>query len=181
MIQTARPIPEMKPKKYYLSLRHQYLPKRIKLVIVAESPPISGLYFYDANGRTSESLFAELMRQLRFCPPAKKDGLIEFKERGWVLVDATYRPVNGPISRADCNRIIEQDYELLRDDLKSLISDHSTPLVLIKKNVCRLLGPKLVDDGFTVLNRGRDVYFPSNGWQKKFREQFGRILEDVGL
>jgi hypothetical protein len=51
--------------------------------------------------------------------------------------------------------IIIRDYPLLRDDLASLLSDQSVPLVLIKKNVCRILQPKLVEDGFNVLNGDR--------------------------
>ena len=40
----------------YLSFRRKYEPTIVKLVIVAESPPKSGLYFYNPEGRTSEPL-----------------------------------------------------------------------------------------------------------------------------
>src|SRR5262245_3929421 len=78
----------------YHDLRLQYAPQSTKLVIVAESPPASGKYFYDPTGATSEPLFAALMKQLRFSASRKEDGLREFQRRGWVLVDATYEPVN---------------------------------------------------------------------------------------
>jgi hypothetical protein len=58
------------------------------------------------------------------------------------------------------------------------MSDRSTPSVLIKKNVCRILEPKLAQHGFNVLNRGRVIYFPSTGRQKDFYRQFGEILEN---
>jgi hypothetical protein len=70
---------------------------------------------------------------------------------------------------------------LLRDDLTALMTDHSIPLILIKENVCRILGPKLTRDGFNVLNRGRVAYFPSAGRQKDFHREFGAILESAGL
>ena len=84
-------------------------------------------------------------------------------------------------SRRDRDRVIARDYPLLRDDLASLMSDRSTPLVLIKANVCRILEPKLLEDGFNVVNRGLVIYFPSNGWQKKFCYQFGAVLKTAGI
>ena len=72
---------------------------------------------------------------------------------------------------------------MLYEDLtKKLRCDRSTPLILIKANVCRILGPKLVQDGFNVLNGSDDIIpFPSNGWQKKFCSQFGAILRSARI
>lgn len=78
----------------YLCLRHEYEPKPVRLVIVAESPPASGKYFYNPAGLSSEPLFTALMKQIDFLPRTKQDGLTEFQRRGWVLVDSTYEPVN---------------------------------------------------------------------------------------
>ena len=50
-------------------------------------------------------------------------------------------------------------------------------MVLIKRNVCRLLEPRLTDEGFNVLNRGRVIYFPSTGRQKEFQQQFSAALQ----
>jgi hypothetical protein len=75
------------------------------------------------------------------------------------------------------DKVIVRDYPLLRDDLTALMADRSTPLVLIKTNVCRLLEPKLRQDGFNVLNRGRVIYFPSTGRQKEFQRQFSKVLQ----
>jgi hypothetical protein len=158
----------------YLSFRNKYAPKRIRLAIIAESPPASGKYFYDPAGIPSEPLFAALMRQLGISPRTKQDGLAEFQRSGWVLVDATYEPVNS-LTASNRNQIIARDYPLLRDDLASLVPDRSAPLILIKANVCRLLESRLLEDGFHVINRNRVVYFPGSGRQKKFHEQFSAI------
>ena len=56
----------------------------------------------------------------------------------------------------------------------------STPVVLIKANVCRLLESRMKEDGFNVLNGGRAVYFPSNGRQPDFRRQFDAVLKSTG-
>jgi hypothetical protein len=163
----------------YLDLRRRHEPKRIKPVVVAESPPASGRYFYDFTGTPSEPLFAALMKQLRLSPSTKEDGLLGFQRSGWVLVDATYEPVNKlPRSRKDS--VINRDYALLRDDLAALMPDRSIPLILIKKNVCEILEHKLTKDGFNVLNHGRVIYFPSTGRQKDFHRQFSEILASTG-
>jgi hypothetical protein len=164
----------MKARLDYLNLRRPFQPSDIRLVIIAESPPVSGRYFYDSSGRTTEPLFSALMKQCGITPRNKEQGLREFQKRGWILVDATYEPVNDP--EVDRDAIILRDYPLLRDDLLNLLSALTAPLVLIKANVCRLLDARLSADGFNVLNRGRAVYFPSNGRQGQFAAQFSEIV-----
>jgi hypothetical protein len=170
-----------KTREQYQDMRRRYLPESIRLVIVAESPPISGLYIYDATGKTTEPLFSALMKQLRFSPDSKEDGLRALQKSGWILVDATYEPVNtSDISSRERDAIIQRDYPLLKADLKNLLFDHSTPIILLKANVCRLLESKLLKDGFNVLNE-RPLPFPSTGHQIKFREQFRALLKLHGL
>jgi hypothetical protein len=170
----------MMKRTEYLDLRRLYEPQGlIRLVIIAESPPASGKYFYNPTGATSESLFAALMKQIGFFPSTKEEGLREFQRRGWILVDATYEPVNKGLPNSARDKVLERDYPLLRDDLATLTPDRSAPLVLIKANVCQILKPKLVQDGFNVLNRDDVVPFPSTGQQKKFHERFGAILRSA--
>jgi hypothetical protein len=159
-------------------MRRRYEPDVVRLVIIAESPPASGLYFYNPTGATSEWLFRALMQQLPFSPVNKESGLLEFQRRGWVLIDATYEPVN-ELSNGKRDKVIARDYRLLRDDLARLSPDRSVPLILIKENVCRLLEARLRKDGFNVLNSGRVVYFPSMWWQKDFHRQFAAVLKSL--
>jgi hypothetical protein len=162
----------------YLSLRRRYEPDNIRLVIIAESPPASGRYFYNSTGALTEPLFAALMRQLSISPVSKQNGLQEFQRRGWILVDATYEPVN-KLTRSRRNKVIARDYPLLRDDLATLVPDRSIPVILIKTNVCRILEPILADDGFNVLNSGRAIYFPSSGQQNEFHRQFSAVIKCI--
>lgn len=114
------------------------------------------------------------MKQLPYYPSSKKDGLKEFKRKGWMLIDATYQPVD---KRKDRNDIIERDYFKLRHDRSSLLQDRSTPVILIKANVCQILGRKLLKDGFNVLNNDNDpVPFPSHSHQIRFGKMFGALL-----
>ncbi|WP_396604570.1 hypothetical protein ACFLEY_07205 [Bradyrhizobium sp. YCK136] len=166
----------MKDRDYYLSLRRRYEPEQLKLVIVAESPPASGLYFYDPVGKVSEPLFAAFMQQIAFAPSNKEEGLVQLRQRGWLLVDATYEQVD---KREGRDETILRDFPLLCDDLVRLSPDKTVPLILIKVNVCRLLGPKLLTEGFKVANQGREIYFPSHGNQPKFHQQFSDALQSV--
>ena len=95
-------------------------------------------------------------------------------------VHATYEPVNA-LNDTMRDAVIVRDYPSLRDDVAHLVSNRPAPLVLIKANVCRVLEPRLVADGFKVLNRGRTIYFPSSGRRKEFEQQFGAILKSAGF
>jgi hypothetical protein len=170
----------MLDRSYYHSLRRLYEPELLKLMIIAESPPLSGKYFYDKSGAPTEPLFAALMQRLGMATVTKEEGLREFRRRGWILVDATYEPVNG-MSEVARDRVIERDYSLLLEDIKSLSPDLSLPIVLLKSNVCRLLDQKLTKHGFNVINRGQPVYFPSHGRQNEFKQQFISTLEAAGI
>jgi hypothetical protein len=74
--------------------------------------------------------------------------------------------------------VIARDYQELCGDLKRLLATrwNGVPLALIKANVCKLLEPKLKEDEFNVLNKGRTVYFPSHGRQPDFDRQFREIV-----
>lgn len=102
-------------RSQYLALRREFEPLKVQLVVVAESPPTSGKYFYNADGAVSEPLFDALMQQIGFAASSKEGGLREFQRKGWVLVDATYEPVN--VKGKDRDAVILRDYPLLRDDL----------------------------------------------------------------
>jgi hypothetical protein len=168
-------------RDYYLSHRQPYAPQDVRLVIVAESPPKNGTYIYDRDGRTSEWLFAALMKQLRFVPKTKDEGLRELQKKGWVLVDATYQPVDGEKNNKKRDEVILRDYPLLKTALEKMLADKSVPIVLIKVNVCDALEPKLKADGFNVINNGIRVSFPSHGRQPDFHRQFGAVLKSAGI
>ncbi|MGE0196929.1 MAG: hypothetical protein AB7P48_15060, partial [Methylocystis sp.] len=122
-----------KQRGQYLSLRRKFEPTRVTLAIVAESPPASGKYFYDSDGKVTEPLFSALMKQLVIQPKTMCEGLREFQSSGWILVDATYEPVNA-LANADRDLVIIRDYDELCSDLKRVLDTRwrEIPLVLIK-------------------------------------------------
>lgn len=50
----------------YLQLRNRYLPSKLNLLFILESPPVSGNYFYDETGKTTEPLFSTFMKFLNY-------------------------------------------------------------------------------------------------------------------
>ena len=162
----------------YLDMRRIYHPGSLNLLIIAESPPASGLYFYDPNGRVTEPIFAEFMKYLGLHPSTKADGLQALRDIGWLLLDATYEPIDKKFRSRDRRRdaILLRDYSQLKEDIQALSTGRSVPIVLMKENVCRVLEPVLLADKFNVLNRGRKVYLPVQGNQSHFHRQLREIL-----
>jgi len=109
-----------------------------------------------------------------------RNGAARLQRRGWILLDATYEPVDG-LKLSKRNKVIERDYPLLVAALIEISPDKSVPIVLVKKNVCEMLDRWLTDDGFNVLNKGVKVHFPSHSRQRNFRAQFPPLLKSAGL
>jgi hypothetical protein len=115
----------LRDKSDYLEIRSRYEPQVVNLIVVAESPPASGLYFYCATGSVKEPLFSALMKSLGASPTSKDEGLKLMASRGWVLVDATYEPVD---KNRDRDAVILRDYAMLCDDLLRLSPDMKTAM-----------------------------------------------------
>src|SRR5438876_1096168 len=91
---------------YYINLRNQFTPQNINIIFLLESPPASGNYFYNPAGSISEPLYQALMEYLGINVRTKVEGLTEFRNRGYLLVDATYTPVNNIINSIQRNQAI---------------------------------------------------------------------------
>lgn len=157
----------------YHAMRRAFAPDPLKLIVVAESPPEGGAYFYDDRNRGV--LFREMMKLIGESPGSKIEGLRAFQARGWLLVDATYEPVNRYDDEAERNEVILRDYPRLVTDLTHLTPRRTVPIILIKKNVCELLEMKLKADGFCVLNEGLMPPFPTYR-PHEFRAKFNEII-----
>jgi hypothetical protein len=164
----------MKNKEYYHRLRNKYLPDKLKNIFVLESPPASGKYFYDESGKINEPLFKAMMKLIGFNPKDKRKGLQLFQKIGYFLVDATYQPINN-LKGKKRNDVILRDFTELVKELKKFCHCNQIPIILIKANICRILEPRLRQEGFVVQNNGLVVPFPSNGWQKSFFEKINKF------
>jgi hypothetical protein len=134
-----------------LTFRYKFEPASVKLVVVAGYSPKPRLYFYDPSGPVTEPLFKAMMKAISYKPTTKEDGLREFQRRGWLLVDATYRPLDG-LSEKARERVILQSYPALLAELAKVLPDKSTP-ILVKANIRRVLAGRLRNAGFAVLDK----------------------------
>ena len=162
-------------KDYYLKMRNRYHPSNLRHIFILESPPDSGKYFYDECGKVSEFLFKAMMRFIEFTPSNKKEGLEYFQKCGYLLVDATYTPVNQLKNKKERNQRILEDFDLLLEDLSNINPEKKIPLILVKANICEILEDCLEQKGFAVLNNKTKIPFPSTGNQNKFHEKLVQI------
>jgi hypothetical protein len=73
-----------------------------------------------------------------------------FQRRGCLLLYATYRPVDG-LSEEAHEKVILQSYSALVAELTKMLSDKSTPILLVRTRVRQVLERRLRNDGFTLL------------------------------
>ena len=109
-----------------LTLRYKFEPASVKFVVIAAWPPKPRLYFYDPTGSIEERLFKTMMKALSYNPATKEDGLREFQRRGCLLVDATYRPMDGLSAHAREKEILKS-YPALLVELSKVLPDKLTP------------------------------------------------------
>lgn len=72
--------------------RRRYRPPQVRVLMVAESPPASGRFFYHADSglyRAVRDAFASV-----HVPTTGRTFLESFRDRGWYLVDLCPTPVN---------------------------------------------------------------------------------------
>ena len=162
-------------KEYYLKLRNTYHPDKLNLVFLLESPPASGIYFYDETGATTEPLFRGIMKLLNYKPTDKKDGLKFFKSKGYLLLDATYKQVNR-LKGKERNETILSDFNNLVCVLESICLDKEIPIILVKANICKLLEERLTIKGFNIINNGTVIPFPSTGNQNRFHTEISKLF-----
>jgi hypothetical protein len=161
----------MLPKSHYYNLRTKYQPSCFELVFVLESPPASGKYFYDPDGKITEPLFAAMMKVIKENPTTKKEALTAFAEKGLFIIDATYEPVNHIKNENERDKAILAGLPELIVDLKNTLPNDRTPLILIKANICRLLRDRLQALDFNVINDDEIIPFPSHNHQSEFHQR----------
>jgi hypothetical protein len=166
----------MSPESRYHNLRNKCRPSRIKLVFLLESPPASGKYFYNPTGDTTEPLFAAMMRVIGENASTKKRGLTAFKDKGFFLMDAMYKPVNHIRTKRVRDQAILADLPELIKDLNRALPDRRTPIILVKANICRLLKERLQAYGFNIINDVEIIPFPSHNHQPEFHQRLRELF-----
>jgi len=164
----------------YVTQRNRYLPARLRLVFIFESPPAGHGYFYDDTGRSSELLYRTMTELLLGTRPSPKpEGLRQFAAAGYLIVDPVYFPVN-KLPEKEADRLILDNVPNLIEDLHSLGADRA-PIVLVKKNICQLLEMPLKEAGFRVLNEGQSIPFPMHYHLPAFSQIVSELVTKSGI
>ena len=171
----------MYSKNFYKKLRDQYLPIHLKAIFISESPPVQFKnYFYNPEGTSSELLFQGLTNVILGKKyTSKKEGLKDFSKAGYFLIDSIYTPIN-KLSDKMANDRIKKNYHYFIADIKMISKDSTNiPLILIKKNIGKVLEDRLIKNGFFVLNYQSTLPFPRHYYYNDFKKRLRRILKQI--
>ena len=166
--------------------RRKYRPHMIRFLLIAESPPSSGGFFYFRMTIGKDHLFRETMKALELWPRNrpmrrgvdKRSMLRRFQSMGFYLLDTCVFPVDKlrPIERRKA--VQNQTGRLVRD----VIEANPMHILIVKSSILNPVRIALRDAGLKarVLNIG-PVPFPSHGNQPIYRSKLRRALSTAHL
>lgn len=165
----------------YFSARDKYKPDKIGILLIAESPPASGGYFYFETATGRGGLFVETMKALQMIPEDKglrrgsdkKPLLKAFKDGGFFVIDVSYEPVNDK-KGAERKLAIKKELPRLVSDVKKL---DPSGIVIVKCSLYKPVREALEEAGFggRILNK-EALPFPSHGHQKTYRKTLESLV-----
>ena len=159
--------------------RRKYRPRKIRLLLIAESPPSSGGFFYFPTTIGKDHLFRETMKALDLWPKNqpmrrgvdKRSMLLRFQSMGLYLLDTCDFPVDKmrPMKRREAVR--QQIPRLVND----VIEADPFHILVVKSSIFNPVIIALRESGFQsqILNTG-PVPFPSHGNQRIYRSKLRR-------
>ncbi len=169
-------------KNSYAVARNKYRPRRVNVLIVAESPPSSGGYFYAEKAIGKDHLFRETMKALKLWPVDrpmrkgcdKRPMLKQFRSLGFFLIDTCELPVDKMQPRRRRLSTI-QGALTLPNRVKELDPGR---ILIVKKTVFNPARQALSVAGFEdrILNK-KSLPFPSHGNQRRFRRMMRRLVK----
>jgi len=148
----------------YDSVRKEYLPKHIKVLLVAESPPpapdtqSSRQFYYTDRIRKDDRLFTNTIRALYpettsykeiELEEHKEQWLRRFQADGWYMIEALDTSQKHEVTKKQRQERIRKNVPRLIKRIKELASD-DTKIILIKSNVFEIAAEPLRSAGFNV-------------------------------
>lgn len=172
----------------YDELRQQYRPKRIKYLLIAESPPPSAdmpgsRHFYRSEKpRPGDRLFTNTIRALypetaelpdEDLEANKESWLRRFQDDGWYMIEALEISQRHQVTKKERQEKIKQALPRLIERVGEL-AEKDTKLILVKSNVFDVAAEPLKEDGFNVLNTEL-VDYPGRFNQRAYREKLANL------
>ena len=164
----------------------RYLPKRIKLLFVAEAPPSNPERFFCFESANKHNwLFVALIRwlyddardletpELR---ERKREFLNRFAADGYFLLDASDAPMPPGATPAEKRGLLSRSLPALIKKIGKF-NPGNLKIVLISNSVYDVCCAPLRTAGFNVVN-DEMIDFPSSGHQAEFRRKLGQLLDE---
>ena len=166
--------------------RRKYRPRKVRFLLIAESPPSSDGFFYFPKTIGKDHLFRETMKALELWPRNehmrkgldKRSMLRRFQSMGFYLLDTCVSPVD-KLSPSERRRaVLSQTRRLVVD----VIDANPDLILIVKSSIFSPVRIALRDAGLRarLLNAG-PVPFPSHGNQRIYRSMFRRALSRAHL
>ena len=176
----------------YTLIRERYRPARIKLLLIAESPPPdasvpSSRHFYRADRvRRGDRLFTNTMWALypetADLPESKLEAhketwLRRFESNGYYMIEALEESQPHEVTKQQRQARIAAALPRLLKRVDELAGPH-TKIVLIKSNVYEVAAGPLRQAGFAVLNHEL-VDYPGRFNQADYRRKLSALVKKV--
>lgn len=172
----------------YEEIRQRYRPDKIKVLLIAESPPPaagkeSSRQFYRSDRiRRGDRLFTNTIKALY--PEAankteaelekeKEQWLKKFQSNGWYMIEALEHSLPHEITKPERQELIRKTLPRLITRVKEL-AEPGTGVILIKSNVFDVAAEPLRQAGFNVLNK-KLVDYPGQFNQAAYRQKLSRL------
>ncbi|AFU70148.1 hypothetical protein P700755_003535 [Psychroflexus torquis ATCC 700755] len=166
--------------------RIKYKPKKIKYLLISETPPKSNSnrFFYFENVKEQDSLFLETMKVIypesvlgittKEIRSIKKTFLEKFKNDGFYLIDSLNEPFEEKYSSPKKIKLIKEGQENLLKRITKLLTSE-TIIVLISATVFRANFEFLKENNINISN-SELIDFPGSGGQNKYREKLKKAI-----
>jgi len=166
--------------------RRKYRPRKVRFLLIAESPPSSGGFFYFPTTIGKDHLFRETMKALKFWPENepmrrgvdKRSMLRRFRSMGFYLLDTCVSPVDRMRPSDRIKTVLSQTPRLVNDVIKA----DPSHIFIVKSSIFHPVSLALRESGLwtRVLNTG-PVPFPSHGNQRVYRSMLRRAMSKARL
>lgn len=176
----------------YDTIRQQYKPAHIKLLLIAESQPPSAdkdssRHFYRTDKpRRGDRLFSNTIKAAYTeaaetseaeLEETKQQWLKRLQSDGWYMIEALETSLPHRTTKKERQELIRQNLPNLIERVKQLAKPN-TKIVLIKSNVFEVAAAPLRNAGFTVLNKEL-LDYPGQYNQKAYREKLTKLLANI--